>query len=169
MFFLKDLPDDKTLGEFSMRYEGMDISAVKACLSLLRSGSTLLSHFEIMLGKHDLSQGRFLTLMVMNRTPDKSFNPSELAEKLGVTRPTITGLLDKLAKENLVERLHNEEDRRKISVILTDKGRKRLENMLPDYYFRIAGLMKGLSEAERAMMVELLDKIGFGLPALIKD
>lgn len=65
MFFLQDLPDDNTLREFAQRYPEMDASAVDACLKLLRTGSDLLAGFETMLSKHNLSQGRFLALIVL--------------------------------------------------------------------------------------------------------
>ena len=91
MFYLKDLPIDKTLGEFSRRYPNMNPSALKTCAVLLRTGSDLLTAFEKILGDHGLSQGRFLALIVMNRTPDEEINPSTLAEKVGVKRATMTG------------------------------------------------------------------------------
>ncbi len=79
MFFLKDLPTDKTLSEFAKRYPDLDPSALKTCVVLLRTGSDLLTAFESILGEHGLSQGRFLTLIVLNRTPNKAINPSTLA------------------------------------------------------------------------------------------
>lgn len=169
MFYLRDLPDDETLQEFAGRYPDMDPSAVKACLHLLRYGSDLLAAFEIMLSRHGLSQGRFLALIVMYRTPEEPISPSQLAAKVGVTRATMTGLVDGLEKEGLVERQESAEDRRKIGIRLTDKGGKVLERMLPDYYRRIAKLMENLSPAEREEMVTLLGKINHGLRALTGD
>ncbi|MEE8542024.1 MAG: MarR family transcriptional regulator, partial [Desulfobacterales bacterium] len=114
MFFLKDLPTDKTLSEFAKRYPDLDPSALKTCVVLLRTGSDLLTAFETILGKHGLSQGRFLTLIVLNRTPKKAINPSTLAEKVGVKRATMTGLLDGLEQKGMVKRLAHPEDRRKV-------------------------------------------------------
>ncbi len=169
MFYLRDLPDDETLQEFAGRYADMDPSAVKACLHLLRCGSDLLAAFEIMLSRHGLSQGRFLALIVMYRTPEETISPSQLAAKVGVTRPTITGLLDGLEKEGLVERQGSAEDRRKIGVRLTDKGCEVLKGMLPDYYRRIAKLMENLSTGEREELLTLLEKINHALGDLTGD
>ncbi|MCP4347907.1 MAG: MarR family transcriptional regulator [Desulfobacterales bacterium] len=166
MFYLQDLPDDETLHKFAGRYANMDVSAVKSCLILLRTGSDVLTGFELMLNRYGLSQGRFLTLIVMYRTPDVPANPSELAEKIGVTRATMTGLLDKLEKDQFIERHTDAEDRRKIYIRLTLKGISILEQMLPDYYDRISGLMKNLSEDERYQLTFLLQKVNTGLPAL---
>lgn len=166
MFFLRDLPDGKILRQFAAQYPEMDPTAVNACLQLLRTGSDLLTGFETMLGRHNLSQGRFLTLIVMFRTPDEPVSPSQLAEKVGVTRATMTGLLDGLEREKLIERQVHYKDRRMLSVRLTREGRQVLENMLPDYYRRIASLMKSLSEADRRMLIDLLGQVNSGLSAL---
>ena len=76
MFYLKDLPTDTSLQEFSRLYPNMNPSAIKSCADLLRTGSELLTTFETILGRHNLSQGRFLTLIVMNRDPDVADSPS---------------------------------------------------------------------------------------------
>ena len=169
MFYLRDLPDDNTLNEFAERYSNMDVSAVKACLVLLRAGSDLLTGFETMLSRHGLSQGRFLILIVIYRTPDESVSPSELAEKVGVTRATMTGLLDGLERDELIIRHAHPDDRRKICIRLTRNGIATLQQMLPDYYDRIGRLMTNLSEDERRQLVVLLEKVTAGLPALVKD
>ena len=168
MFFLKDLPTDQTLGEFSRRYPNMNPSALKTCAVLLRTGSDLLTAFEKILANHGLSQGRFLTMIVMNRTPDEEVNPSTLAEKVGVKRATMTGLLDGLERDGLIERLAHRQDRRKIGVRLTVKGRQVLDEMLPDYYRSIAKLMVNLTEKERLDLMSLLGKVNRGLSSLFK-
>ena len=169
MFYLKDLPTDKTLSEFAMRYPDLDPSALKTCVVLLRTGSDLLTAFETILGKHGLSQGRFLTLIVMNRTPNKAINPSALAEKVGVKRATMTGLLDGLEGKGLIERVAHLKDRRKLGIRLTKKGQQLLDEMLPSYYDHIGKLMAKLSEKERQNLVTLLGKVNQGLLALFKE
>jgi len=169
MFYLKDLPTDRTLGEVAKRYPNLDPSALKTCVVLLRTGSDLLTAFETILGKHGLSQGRFLTLIVMNRTPKKAINPSTLAEKVGVKRATMTGLLDGLERKGLIERVAHPEDRRKLGIRLTKKGRQLLDEMLPGYYDYIGKLMARLSEKERQELERLLGKVNRGLSTLFEE
>jgi len=166
MFFLKDLPTDMPLQEFSRRYPNMNPSALKICAELMRTGSDLLTAFETVLGKYGLSQGRFLILIVMNRTPEKEINPSTLAEKLGVKKATVTGLLDGLEKDSFIERVSDPRDRRKIGIRLTANGRQLLDEMLPDYYRHMARLTANLSENERQTMISLLGKVNQNLSAL---
>ena len=166
MFFLKDLPIDMPLQEFSQRYPNMNPSALKTCTDLMRTGSDLLTAFETVLSKYGLSQGRFLVLIVMNRTPLETVNPSFLAKKLGVTRATMTGLLNGLKTGSFIERLADPRDRRRIGVRLTPEGRQVLEKLLPEYYRIMARLTAGLGENERQTMLSLLAKINQKLNSL---
>lgn len=168
MFFLRDLPTDKNLREFTARYPNMNPSALKACAELMRTGSDMLTTFEKVLSQIGLSQGRFLTLIVMNRTPSEAMNPSILADKLGVTRATITGLLNGLRKQGLIERQIHPEDRRKVGVRLTDRGHRTLDKVLPDYYHRFAKLTTYLDEGERQTLISLLKKVNQGLSSVVK-
>ena len=166
MFYLKDLPTDRNLSEFAARYSNINPSALKTCAALLRTGSDLLTAFEKILGNYGLSQGRFLTLIVMNRTPDEAVSPSSLADKLGVTRATMTGLLDGLDKNKLVERLAHPDDRRKIGVRLTAHGKQILADMLPEYYRNMARVTANLTEKERQELTTHLKKVKQGLSSL---
>jgi MarR family transcriptional repressor of emrRAB len=167
MFFLKDLPTDRNLRDFAVRYPNMNPSALKTCAELMRTGSDMLATFERILSQIGLSQGRFLTLIVMNRTPSEVINPSTLADKLGVTRATMTGLLDGLRKQGLIERQIHPEDRRKVGVLLTDSGHRTLDKILPDYYRRFAKLTTYLDEGERQTLISLLKKVNQGLSAAV--
>ena len=169
MFYLKDLPTVKSLGEFAVDYPNMNPSALKTFAELLRTGSDLLTAFENILRKSGLSQGRFLTLIVMNRAPHETHNPSSLAENVGVKRATMTGLLDGLEKNNFVERLAISEDRRKIGVRLTADGQQVLADILPPYYRCIAKVMAKLTEKERQELISLLSKINQGLLSLFNE
>ena len=166
MFFLMDTPNQKQFENLARRYDRMDVPSVQALVKLLRTGSDLLTGFEKMLGTYGLSQGRFLILVILNRTPEKPLTPSGLAEKLGVTRATMTGLVTGLEKDQLITRQTDSVDKRKIHIRLTAKGLHRLESILPDYYNRINGLMQGLNLKEKTTSISLLKIVDTGLPSL---
>jgi DNA-binding MarR family transcriptional regulator len=68
-----------------------------------------------------LSQYRALALLGEGREA-----ASALAEKLAVSRPSVTGVIDGLVVRKLVTRHHDEGDRRRIGLDLTDEGRRLL-------------------------------------------
>ena len=68
-----------------------------------------------------LSQYRALSLLA-----DGKEASSALAEKLAVSRPSVTGVIDGLVARDLVERHHEQGDRRRIGLDLTSEGRRLL-------------------------------------------
>ena len=166
MFFLRDLPKYDAIRQRAAKYPELDARALEAFLVMLRVGSDVLHGLEAFLAKHGTSQGKFTVLMLLNRDPDAGISPSDLADRSGVTRATITGLLDGLSREKLVVREDDTGDRRKAVVRLTARGRKMLEAMLPDYYRQVADLMGSLSDQEKVTLIDLLMKVNGQLGAL---
>jgi DNA-binding MarR family transcriptional regulator len=163
MFYLRDLPKYEAIRARAARYPEVDPAACEAFLTLLRVGSDVLAALERYLSNHHISMGRFTVLMVLNRDPSQGMNPSDLAAKCGVTRATITGLLDSLERKRLIRRESAQADRRTILIRLTDKGIELLEGMLHDYYRRMALLMGELSEDEKRELSAMLLKVAHGV------
>jgi DNA-binding MarR family transcriptional regulator len=159
---LKQLPKHEALQKATADYPGADVSAVETCLALLHIAGEVEAAYGAHFARHGLSQARFIVLMELQR--EGNLRPAELAEHTGVTRATMTGLLDGLEKEGLILRRAHAEDGRMWSVRLSAKGRQRLEGVLPDHYRRTAALMTGLSTEERQHLTELLTKVAAGIP-----
>ncbi|QRK04294.1 MarR family transcriptional regulator [Archangium violaceum] len=159
---LKQLPEHEALQKDAERYPGSDVSAVETCLALLRVSGDVEAAYGTHFARHGLSQARFIVLMTLQR--EEELRPAELAERTGVTRATVTGLLDGLEKEGLILRRAHAEDGRMSLVRLSAKGRQRLEGILLDHYRRTAALMAGLSTEERQHLTRLLAKVAAGIP-----
>lgn len=167
-FLLRDLPRYECLRQRAQRYPELDVGAVEATLALMRVASDVIESFEAHLERGGLSQSRFLALMLVDRWSDleEELSPSRMASALGVSRASVTGLLDGLEKDGLIERRAFDGDRRGLSVHLTQAGAKYLSELLPDHYARTAGLMAHLSPHERRQLVALLGKVAHGVGAL---
>ena len=167
LLLLRDLPRYEMLQEKARRYPDLDAGAVEATLVLLRVASDVLEGFGAHFARNGTSQGRYMVVMMLDRPCAlDGMLPSEIADKLGVSRATVTGLVDGLERDGLVSRAAHPEDRRAFCIQLTDKGREFLAGMLPDHYRRVAGLMGHLDEDERRQLVTLLAKVAQGQGAL---
>ena len=132
-------------------------------LHLLRAGDEAFRVIEGHLGEHDISQGRFAVLMALwgkcRREGPGMLTPAELAERTGVTRATMTGLIDTLVRDGLVTRAPHPEDRRMMCVEVTERGQTLLMRILPQHFRKMAWLLQPLTEDERKTFVALLSKI----------
>lgn len=159
MLQLRDLPTPSILQKFTERYPDADISAIVTFLHLLRTATDLSNALDVCLQQHGLLQGRWWVLILLMRENDHIAAPSALAEKTGVTRATMTGLIDSLESDGLVERLQDIHDRRRRTVKLTAAGQAKLDEVMPDYYQRVRRLMTPLDQNERDIFMELLERI----------
>ncbi|MDP9423394.1 MAG: MarR family transcriptional regulator [Pseudomonadota bacterium] len=142
MFFLKELPSRAILQSYAERFPQMDVDAVEKALSMLRNASLLLRELEAYFASHGLSQSRFLTLIVIDREPKrKGLLPSEIADRLDISRPVVTDTVRALKRGGLLETAKVEHDGRAKLICLTAAGRERLQALLPGYYGIISRFM----------------------------
>ncbi|MCB5186086.1 MarR family transcriptional regulator [Methylobacillus gramineus] len=165
MLQLRDLPNKAVLDKFSGRYPEADVSAVTAFLHLLRVATDLSAALDSCLSRHGLLQGRWWVLILLMREDQSISTPSVLAEKAGVSRATMTGLIDGLERDGLIARLFDKEDRRRVSIQLTAAGQAKLDEVMPDYYTRLRLCMDSVTEAERDILNTILVKLNAGVSA----
>lgn len=84
---------------------------------------------------------------------------AELSDTTGIDRTTMGGLIDRLAKDGLVQRIPHPDDRRAYRICLTERG-KSLENELCPLAREVRGrFLTGLSPDEQETLRALLKKL----------
>lgn len=83
----------------------------------------------------------------------------DLAARLGVTTPTINKMLLGLIDSGLVRRLRLENDNRATRIFLTEAGSSLKEPVEAQWHELEENTVAGLTEAERLIIFELLNKM----------
>ncbi|MFT7773089.1 MarR family winged helix-turn-helix transcriptional regulator [Roseateles sp.] len=146
----------------AQRREMPDLEGIRLCFQTLSLATGIDRECAALLAPHGLSEGRFVLLFLLNAEP-AGLAPYALAERAGVTRATVTGLLDGLEREELIERHADAKDRRALCIQLTHKGRHVAEAVLTQHGRWIASLYGNLSTPERTQLAALLDKVAGNL------
>ena len=102
----------------------VDVSAVEALSALRLASRTLGLLQERWAEHHGLSSGRMGVLFRLMRGGDTPLG--DLALSLDSTPRNITGLVDHLERDGLVERVPDHDDRRSVRARLTEEGRKKI-------------------------------------------
>lgn len=76
------------------------------------------------------------------------------------TGGNMTVVIDNLAKDGLVGRYPDPEDRRASLISLTEKGVKIMEDIFPRHVENISSIFEILEEDEKKTLVKLLKKLG---------
>ncbi|MET3131027.1 MarR family transcriptional repressor of emrRAB [Oxalobacteraceae bacterium GrIS 1.11] len=114
--------------------------------------------------EHGLSENKFSVLMQFGLAERgllevEALSPSYIADYAGVTRSSVTGMLDWLEQRQLLAREVRAADRRSLTLALTPKGRKLLEDALPKYWQACQEIVAILDEHECAALQAILGKV----------
>jgi len=162
---LNPQPPPRWLAEAKRRFPDADPSALTSVLRMIGLGRRITA----LVGRHlrniGLTEARFTLVMILYGMEWDSAvaTPSDLAERAGIGRAAMTQMLEGLVKARWIERRPHAEDRRKIVIALSRRGRRRLEAFLPEHYARLRKLMATLDEADRARLMHLFDQIETGI------
>lgn len=147
MFFLKELPSRQILEGYRERFPEMDLGSLEEALALLRRASLLIRELDAYFAQHDLSQLRFLILVVIDREPDRdSLTASEIIDRLDVSKPVMARTLRSLSSAGFIVIERDDEDHRAKRVMLTSSGQEKINTVLPGYYRLISSFMTATKE-----------------------
>jgi len=97
-------------------------------------------------GALNLSVPQFRSLTFLNRHPGASL--SDLAEHLGVTRPTASATVERLVQRGLINRADDPTERRRVALTLTANGEEHLQQARELARSSVASVLAELSEAK---------------------
>jgi DNA-binding MarR family transcriptional regulator len=110
-----------------------------------------------------LTLPQFDVLAELARADAGGFTFVELSRLLLVTSGNLTGIVDRLEDQRLVERRPDAKDRRVIRVALTEKGRRVTAHMLPAHAADIDEILSFMPQAALAELNGLLGRLRDGL------
>lgn len=139
-----------------------DLEGIQLCFKTLSLASHIDRDCANQLAVFNLSEGRFILLFLLDAAGG-GVAPKVLAAQAGISRATVTGLLDGLARDALIERQASTEDRRSLNVQLTAKGKLIAQQVFEKHSLWISGLFSHLSLDERQQLSNLLEKISSNL------
>ena len=99
-------------------------------------------------GAKEMSVPQFRTLGFVYRNEGASL--SEVADHIGLTLPTMSMLVDGLVVRGLINRREDPQDRRRITLALTNAGRTRLESARSATTANLEQKLRELSVSDRA-------------------
>ncbi|MTI66958.1 MAG: MarR family transcriptional regulator [Firmicutes bacterium] len=135
----------------------------KTIIELKKTSDILEEVHNIFFNRFQISSTKFNVLVLLYTSEKEGLMLSELGKEMLVTKANITGLVDRLQKQGLVERKRHHLDRRKIMAVITEKGKKFTKRIMDDYKEWSKYVMTILDDNEKKQLVNLLQKLQTGL------
>lgn len=123
--------------------------------ALVQVSFTVMAALSRVAAAHDLSLTQLRLLAILR---DREPRMADLADHLGLDRSTITGLIDRAEKRDLVRRLPAAPDKRSTRVTLTPAGHALAATLTTHTTAALAPLTDALSAPDRHRLARLLTR-----------
>lgn len=137
---------------------GHDAAAMLVVQNVFRAAAALRGALERdVLAPQDMSFGAFTLLFCL-----WVWGPLEVreaADRMAVSRPTVSGVADTLERRGLIERRDHEADARRRSLALTPEGEQAFARLFPVVNRREGAACRDLEPDEAAELARLLRKL----------
>jgi DNA-binding MarR family transcriptional regulator len=144
-----------------------NVLATEAVMNTIKTADLIFDRIGRLLRPLNVSAAGGLVLGILR--DQGAMSPSELGERLIVTRATVTGLLDSLERRGFVKRSTNPADRRSLMVEITPDGLAVLQALRTLIHRHEQSWMSSFSEAELGAYIATLHRIQDGVTTLTAE
>jgi len=133
----------------------LDFTSLAVVSNIFRVATAVRNHMErSVLAPHRLSWSAFVVLFVL-----RIWGPQDtrtLAAEAGITPGTLTGVLITLESRGMVRRRTRTDDRRRVTVRATAKGRRAIDEIMPAFNRHEVLVTQDLTERQRSQLARAL-------------
>jgi DNA-binding MarR family transcriptional regulator len=139
----------------------LDEAELEAWVTMLRASVLLLQRLDDELQHaHGLSLNDYEVLVQLSAAPGSALRMSDLAARALASKSRLTHAVDRLEADGLVKRQRCESDRRGFFAVLTDLGRRRLQEAAPTHLEGVRRYLIDQGEpAELASLTGFLSRV----------
>ena len=141
------------------RYKSFHWPSMEMFLNLAYTYDVVSSDMSSRVTPYGITRAGFNVLRILSRSGSKSCKQNEISQIMLVSRANITGLVDSLSRQSLVERISDPNDRRVNMIKILPKGEKLLEALLPGYYKHMHEVSSVFTENDKKIFNELLKRL----------
>ncbi|HBA04494.1 MAG TPA: MarR family transcriptional regulator [Clostridium sp.] len=129
------------------------------CIAFItnKSAKKLADEFNRRLQENGTTRVQWIALFYIGKAGEIS--QKELSDYMDIKESSMVRLIDRMEKEELVERRKDSEDRRITKIILTDKGKFLKEELMPRGQAFQDDVLKGISKENLEIFKEVLQRM----------
>src|SRR5690348_214950 len=148
----------RVASDFAARYPTASAAATECAMNLVLTADLLVKRIAEQIQSFNLTPASGLVLSIL-ADAEGSLPPNEIADRLIISRATVTGLVDSLERRGYVERRPHHSDRRMILVEITAKGRQVADAFRPVVHQHEKDWFHTLNEQEQQQLFDALHRL----------
>ncbi len=98
-------------------------------------------------------------LLLLTLYRGKDINMSQIAEYLNAPLNTTTGIVSRMEKKDMVRRVRNESDKRVVTIVLTEKGLKQINDVISIFVEYGKKVLSSLTSEELTILSNVIGKV----------
>ncbi len=143
---------------FDDLYPGASPEATETAMNLVRTADLLVKRIADLVQPFDLTPSSGLVLGILADV-EAPLPPNQIAERLIISRASVTSLIDSLERRGYVRRLPHATDRRMLLIELTDAGRRVAHEFRLLVHRHQKAWMAVLAEQEQVQLIDTLHRL----------
>jgi len=132
--------------------------ALKAFVVLMKASKTLQEVVKKDIADHGMKTSDFAVLEALYHKGRQTIK--QISEAVLINTGSITYVIDKLEKNDLLRRTNCKEDRRVIFIEITDKGKQLMDEIFPKHQAKIEEIFSDIPEEDVRILIESLKTAG---------
>jgi DNA-binding MarR family transcriptional regulator len=155
--------------EFEAEFPNANALATECLINMGLLAGAAMSVMSTIFRDVDLPSPAAFNVLTVVDGAGGTLPPSAIAERMMVSRPTITGVLDTLEKRGMIERADDPSDGRSRLVVITAKGHAVVEEMVPRMHALERDIMATVTEKEKKQLLSILARLQAQIRVLEPD
>lgn len=136
-----------------------DIPEESVILSLIKAYNHVQTEQLKLFKRFELTPQQYNVLRILYVRGEQGLCNTDIASLMVTRVPDMTRLIDRMARDGLLERRRSEFDRRMVKIHLLPRGRERCQRIDAPLVKMTQDLMKHYSREEQSQLKRLLDKL----------
>ena len=132
--------------------------SLKLFIVLTRAMQAITKRVEEDIKSYGLNTTEFAVLELLYHKGDQPIQ--KIGEKVLLASSSITYVVDKLEKKDLIKRQPCPEDRRVTFAVITDQGQELMNEIFPNHKEALQEIFDGLDGQEKEQLIKQLKKLG---------
>ena len=131
----------------------------KAIHEIIKTGHWITDSVSKELKEYDIYEPQYNVLRILRGAKGEAISVNTILKQMVQPSSNVTRIVDKLTQKELVERKLCDTDRRKMDIIITDKGVEILKILDKKVYQFHKPMMNNLSSEEAETLTQLIKKL----------
>ena len=132
--------------------------SLKAFVVMMKASKTLEEMVKKDIANYGMRTSDFAVLEALYHKGRQTIK--QISQAVLINTGSITYVIDKLEKNELLRRSHCKDDRRVIYIEITDKGKQLMDDIFPKHQERLEEVFSDLSEEEKHHLIESVKIVG---------